>query len=379
MRVLAIALVLLASAATAAAQRHKLDINTETPEGQLLQNIGNESDEAKKLALLEDFAAKYPQHSGAAWVYEQMVATYVKAGQPDKALAAGDKLIALDPDDVEAAYACLQAAEASKDAALVIKWSNATSQAARKLAALPKPTAESEAEGWARNVDYARQMVVRTEYSLYATMLQVADPKQKVALGEALESRNPESQYLPQMADQRFQAYVQAGETAKGIALAEKTVAAGKGTVEMLLALAGNSNANKQPAQAIAFAKKAIEAAESKPKPEGVADADWAKWKTQITGRAHWTAGLAYAGENNWAAADKELRAALPGVKGSPEMEAEALFYAGLANYKLAAAGQTERARDALKFSEQCAAIPGRFQQQARANAKAIRGQYHIR
>ena len=36
-------------------QRTKIDINTETPEGQLLQQIGTEQDPEKKLALLEQF------------------------------------------------------------------------------------------------------------------------------------------------------------------------------------------------------------------------------------------------------------------------------------------------------------------------------------
>jgi tetratricopeptide (TPR) repeat protein len=369
----------LAAAAAASAQRHKLGtINAETPEGQLLQQIGTESDEAKKLALLEDFAAKYPKHEGVSWVYEQLVGSYTKAGQYDKVVETGEKAIAIDPADVDTAYACLQAAEAKKDPAMVIKWSGATSEAARKIVQSPKPTEADEAEEWTRRVDFAKQVDVRSEYSLYAAMLQTTDPKQKIALGEALERRNPQSQYLPQMADQRFQAYVQAGDAAKAVALAQKTVAAGQGSVEMLLALASDAMSKKQADQAVGYSKKAIEAAEAKPKPEGVADADWQSWKTQVTGNAHWIAGRTYAGQNKWSATDQELRAALPGVKANREMLAEALFYAGLANYRLAEAGDHQRARDALKFSEECAAIPGRFQVPARTNVKAIRSQYHI-
>jgi hypothetical protein len=109
-----------------------------------------------------------------------------------------------------------------------------------------------------------------------------------------------------------------------------------------------------------------------------VADADWEKWKTQMTSQAHWTAGLAYAGGAKWSLADKELRIALPGVKSDNAMFAEALFYLGLANYRLGEAGQTERIRDALHFSEQCAALPGRFQAPARTNVKAIQARYHV-
>jgi hypothetical protein len=57
-------------------------------------------------------------------------------------------------------------------------------------------------------------------------------------------------------------------------------------------------------------------------------------------------------------------------------MLAEALFYLGLANYRLAEGGQKERAGDAVRFSQQCAAIPGPFQVPARTNLKAIRAKY---
>jgi tetratricopeptide (TPR) repeat protein len=380
MRFFAIALALVTAVATASAQRHKpATIDSGTPEGQLLQQIGSESDEAKKLALMEDFVVKNPKHEGTNWLYELMIAGYSKAGQFDKALEAGGKLIAADPDDVESAYACLQAAEAKKDAELVIKWSAITSTAARKLAESPKPADTGDAEEWARRVDYAKQVDVRTEYSLYATLLQVTDPKKKILLGDALEQRNPASQYLPQMADQRFLAYVQAGETAKGMAIADKAIEKGQASVEMLLAAADAERSRKQYAKSIALAKQAVQAAAAKPKPEGASDADWTTWKTQIASRAHWTAGISAAAQNQWAAADQELRAALPGIRSSRDMLAEALFYLGLSNYRIAEAGTTERARDALRFSQECAAIPGRFQGPATTNVRAIRARYHIK
>ena len=60
------------------------------------------------------------------------------------------------------------------------------------------------------------------------------------------------------------------------------------------------------------------------------------------------------------------------------EFEAEALYYLGLANYRLAEKGQAERAPDALLFSRQSADIPSSFQQMARKNAEAIRTKFQI-
>src|SRR5947209_20584740 len=106
MRILLLALLL---AAGALAQRHKVNINTETPEGQLLQQIGQESDDAKKLALLEKFTQDYSKSENLAWVYGEMQPLYVKANQPEKAVNIGDKLIALDPDDLETSLDTLKA------------------------------------------------------------------------------------------------------------------------------------------------------------------------------------------------------------------------------------------------------------------------------
>src|SRR5690242_21734367 len=76
MRILLLALLL---AAGALAQRHKVNINTETPEGQALQAIGQESDEAKELAMLEKFTQDYAKSENLAWVYTQMQPLYTRS------------------------------------------------------------------------------------------------------------------------------------------------------------------------------------------------------------------------------------------------------------------------------------------------------------
>jgi tetratricopeptide (TPR) repeat protein len=379
MRIIAVTAALLSVIGTAAAQKHKVNINAETPQGQLLQQIGQESDEAKKTGLLEQFAAQYPKHEGEPWVYEQLVAAYAKAGQPDKLIAAGEKLLSLDPSDAETAHACLKAAlETKRDADLVLKWAVVTSDVARKVAQTPKPSDESEVESWTHNVDYAKQLDVYAEYSLYAMVLQTPDPKKKIALGDLLEQRNAQSQYIPMLAEQRFMAYIQAGDNDTAVALAEKTLAKDQSNAEMMLAVA-SGYIGRQNEKALEMSRKAIEATNARAKPEGLSDADWQTRKTQVIGRAEYMQGVVHAMSNKWAPADQSLRAALPGIANSPEMKAEALFYLGLANYRLAEAGDTERAREALRFSQECAAIAGRFQAPARQNVKAIQSRYRIR
>ena len=380
MKITAAAAIVLVTVGSAFAQRHKVSINAQTPEGQALQQIEQEFDEARRLTLLEQFAAQYPKHEGAAWVYEELVGAYAKANQPDKLIASGEKLLGLDPGDVEDAHTCLKAAlEAKRDPDLVLKWAVLTSESARKVAQIPKPAQEDQVEDWTRRVDFAKQVDIYTEYALYAMALQTPDTQKKSLLGEALEQRNPQSQYITQVAEQLFLAYIRTGENAKAVALAEKTLEKDQSNAEMLLAVADDYRTKRQADKVAELTAKAIQVAGSKPKPDGVSDADWSTWRTQIAGRANYVMGLTYAAQERWPQTDQALRAALPSAEASPDMKAEALFYLGLANYRIAEAGNIERARDALRFSEQCAAIPGPYQARARTNVRAIRSQYRVR
>jgi hypothetical protein len=205
MKTIAALFALALAAAPAWPQCHKLtEINTATPEGQLLQKAGLEDDPAQKLALQEQFATQYPQNEAVGWVYEQLLTAYVKANDADKALAVGDKLAALTPECVEDAQQTLKAAEMKKDPDLVLKWSAKTAELALKVVNSSQPTEADEVENWKARVDYARQVNTYTEYSLYAMALGTTDPKKQVALIEALQQRNPKSEYLAKAGDTLF-------------------------------------------------------------------------------------------------------------------------------------------------------------------------------
>src|ERR1700730_12190276 len=98
MRVIVI-LIVAALAAFGQPRKAVEEVDTEKPEGKLLQQIGNEPDPAKKAALMEEFAKQFPKIEGTAWILEQLQGIYIKANDPDKIIAAGDKLLAVDPHD----------------------------------------------------------------------------------------------------------------------------------------------------------------------------------------------------------------------------------------------------------------------------------------
>jgi tetratricopeptide (TPR) repeat protein len=372
MRYALLVLTLFLAAAPAWSQRHKVgEINAEKPDGALLQQIGQEKDDARKVALMEQFLTQFPKHAAAGWVLEQLQPLCVKAGQPDKIIAAGEKLVALDADDTEAALQTLKAYEAKKDAAAVLKWSAITSAAARKMVAAPKPSDADAVKAWTETVDYAKQVDTYTEYALYRAAIESPDPKVTIQLGEALQARNAKSEYMLKVSGPLFNAYRQTGASDKALALAEQVLAVDQTNEEMLVVVADSyMQGKKEPEKLHEYCAKAVELLNAKPKPDGVAEADWKKRKDLLQGIAYYMNGKQYFNENKFAPADKELRGALPLVGANAAMKPEVLFLLGMANYKM------EKAQDALNFFRECSAIKSPFQAPSLNNIKAVRGQY---
>jgi tetratricopeptide (TPR) repeat protein len=360
------------------ADRTKVDINTETPEGQMLQAIGTEEDPAQKRLLLEQFLEKYPMHPAVLWVQGQLQPIYVKAEEYDKAFAVSEKLLEADPADVEIAHGALKAAETKKDPDLVARWAVITSEAARKAAAKPKPEDEDEAEAWQRRVDYAKQVDVYTEYALLNAALMAQDPAKKIEIAEKLAERNPKSQYLGQLDPVLFLAYRQVNNNEKALEIAERTLATDSSNEDMLLFAATTYFDQKAHDRSLEYARKAVEVMKEKPAPEGVSAEQWEVRKKQVMGSGLWLQGMIYAGQRKYAEADRVLREALPYLEGNNAMLGPALFNLGLANYQL---GQknSKLIIDALRFNQECAKIPGPYQAQARKNVAAIQSQYRLR
>lgn len=372
-------LVVLSLAVPAPAQRHKLAaINAETEEGKILQSIGQEADPTKKLALMEEFVTKFPTHAASGWVYTQMQTAYAKANNPDKAIATGEKLLTLDAMDIDAAYANLKASEAKKDTDGVLKWSGVTSEIARKTVATPK-SAEQSDEEFAHAVDFAKQVDVYTEYSLYAMASQETDPQKVITLAETLEKRNPKSQYILMLMPRYAAMARQANALPAAVAYGERAYQRGQYSPDLLLLMADQSLQQRNPDKVVEYSDKIVQVMNG-PKPEGVADADWERKKTVTTGLAYWMAGTALAGQNKFPQADKMLRSALPLVKDNEQLYGTALFHLGLANYKMAQSSKNKtQMADAMNFSKQAAAIKGPLQAQAAKNVKVMQQEFGLK
>lgn len=369
---LAMVLFLPLMAASLSGQREKFTINLTTHEGQLLQQVKEEPDDAKKVTLMEQFLTQYPNHEGAVWVYSQMVVSCTNLGQLDKALAAADKVLAQDPSDLETAFAAMKAAEAKKDPDVVRKWAVRSSDLARKVAQVPK-AADEDDDAFKQRIDSAKHLDTYTEYVLFNSAVQTPEAARKVELLKTLVERAPDSTYLSQGYGLYFAALVQSGDIPAAVVVAEKLIAKGQGN-ELMLATAGDFylRQNREPQKVVDYSSKLIELVSATSKPDGVSDADWQKTQKYFLGLGQWMMGVVYCSQSKFGEANKVLRTALPLLEGNDETKAGALFNLGIANSHL------RNLADAVKYFEECAAIKSPYQPKCTENLKSIRSSYRV-
>jgi hypothetical protein len=275
-------------------------------------------------------------------------------------------------DKLEDTFQSLQEAVAKKDPAQVKKLVAEIAPLVKEALAEPAPQSDEEKAVWAQHIDYAKSVGPYMEYALFATSL--GTPAATVVdLTSTLEQLNPKSKYLDGAYLPYFVALNQTGGAAKIPAIAEKALENFPENVDLLGLMTDNSRNRSQNDRALAYANR-LTAALNKPKPEGMADADWARKRSMYLSIGYWTAGVISGERNDYAAADRNLRAALPLIQGNNARMGPALFHLGVANYQLGRQFLNKaRVLEGAKFSEQCALIPGPYADQARHNALVMK------
>jgi hypothetical protein len=362
-----------------AAFGQKLVIELDTLEGQMLQQIDGEQDAAKKMTLLETFAKQFPNHEAATWVLAAIQQAHLQNKDYDKVLAAGTRILSIDPLELSAAHNCLKAAEAKKDLDPTKLWSAQASQIARKVMQLKLPEygdSEQIAE-WKQKIAFARQVEQYTEYSLYFASLQTKDVKIRSNLIEALEQRNPASEYLAQMRTSH-NPVVRQVDIEEAVLSAEAQFQKGEWNEDLLLMVTTHyMQKQKETAKIISYSEKLLQILQTKGKPEDVSDSEWNTKKRNMIGSANWMIGLLSSTQERFAEADRYLRAALPYLSNS-DMLAGAYYHLGYVNYRIAEAGERIRIHDAIRFTQQCIAINSAVQAQATENLKAMKAEYAL-
>jgi hypothetical protein len=278
-------------------------------------------------------------------------------------------LIVAAPQNLDDSLQSLKDAVSKKDVAQIKTLAVQTLEAANKITSGPAPETEIDKE----QVSEARDAQAYAEYALYSAAIE-SEPDVKLDLFATLEQESPTSKYLNDGYVYYFAALTQTGAADKIPAIAEKAIKnlpTSPAVLAELLDLATQKNQNDK---AVSYAQRLISALAKRSKSEIMSDAEWQKKRNAMLGSAHLVVGVILAGQTHYYRADQELRAALPLVKGDEQQMATVLFNLGLANYSLGSTGMNKaQVLEAIRFSQQCAAIKSRYQEQAAHNVTAMK------
>ena len=232
-------------------------------------------------------------------------------------------------DELDDALERLKEAQTTRDAATVKKAAGDVFVLTCEIKATPAPAADAEKETWNQRMEAAKAAEVLSEYALYATAIQ-KDAATMIDLLSALEQQNPKSKYL----DDAYGAYIVAlGKTSGGAkranAVAEKALGNFPENEDVLFHVMNTAMAGKQPDRALALANRLVAVLNRHAKPPTVEQASWDRKRSAMFGQGYWTAGVISGEKGQYANADKNLRTALPMIKGSDAMMAPALFHLG--------------------------------------------------
>ena len=280
---------------------------------------------------------------------------------------------AVAADELDSTFQRLREAQAKDDPAEVKKVALQLHELACGIIATAAPADADEKEAWAAGVQNAKNADLYTEYALYATGIK-SQPATLVDLVSTLELQNPKSKYLDEAYGPYLLALSRTGSAAKVPRIAEKALGNFPENEDLLLVMVDSTRLQKQNDRALGYANRLIGALNKHTKPENLPVADWQRKRNLALAHGYWTAGVIYAEKGQYAAADKNLRAALPLVKGNDGMLGPALFHLGMANYHLGKMTMNKaRVLEGASFSEQAAAIESPYADQARHNALVMK------
>lgn len=362
-----------------AADRHKVDIDPESEDGILLQRIQQEPTLARKQALLEKYAAQYPQASSVAWVYEQLLSIYKDAKDEEKVIAIGNALLSVDPNDLDAAHDALRAAQATGATVLTRIFAERAWDIASKVVLTPKPPDPDDAADWNKQIEFAREVLSYSEFVLAKQAADEPDPAMRAALIEALQSRNPQSKFLPNTKKQTTIDLAKI-DPGKAAALAEQGLVKEPDNEDFLMTVADYKIGHeKDLPRVLTYSLRILELMKTKPKPATLNAEEWEQKKAKFTGWASWMAGVVYGKQAHYAQSDRYLREALPHILDNTRLLAAAYYYLGYDNYALAGElGDKSLALEAVKFSKLCAGINGPFRSLARQTLASVRNDFNL-
>jgi tetratricopeptide (TPR) repeat protein len=174
-----------------------------------------------------------------------------------------------------------------------------------------QPAAPAQTQPAASQPQQKKEIKDPAEYNAYVGAVQQTDAAAKISGIEAFLAQYPNSVMKEDALELLMGTYQGAGNQAKVIDTANRLLAANPNNVRALVLLAFNERGAQKWADARQHAERGLQALPGMVKPDGLADADFQKQKTQMGGLLNSVAGFAALQLKDNAAAEKYLRAAV--------------------------------------------------------------------
>lgn len=165
----------------------------------------------------------------------------------------------------------------------------------------------------------------QAEYNAYMSALKQTDPAAKAAAFEAFLQQYPNTVMKPEALEAVMAAYSEANNPLKSVEAANALLQADPTNLRALAVLAYNNRVAGQTGQnpqgvalAAKYGETGLQALQTKPRPEGMDDAAYEKFKTQLSAIFNGAVGVNALQTKDYATAQKALRAA---VDVSPNQE----------------------------------------------------------
>ncbi len=258
-------------------------IDTETEQGALITQAGTAEDNATRTQLLETFVEKYSDHAAINYVYLQLQGLHLPAGNFDKVITYGRKLLQVVPGDVEIRQNLTKAYEGKQDFGSLLPHLVETKPYAEKDTKLAEPEYEDEVEAWQAQIDYAKGVLQYIEYSIYTSLLKITDPAKKLEYMAALKEHYPEGKYAGSLGDMYVQIYQQQGDVEKMLAAMEASLESNPGNEGYVFTLAESATRQQQHDKAKGYAEQLVQLMGQKAKPENQTEEEWTKHKDLFT------------------------------------------------------------------------------------------------
>jgi tetratricopeptide (TPR) repeat protein len=339
-------------------------------EDHALTEINATADPARKLALIDKFAANLGKGDMAIVADDLYVNYYIGQKNYDKAFEYGDKLFALDPDNFENAVNMVRAANEKGDADKLMTYGEKAAGILQRYKAAPPPNG-TDADTWKRQQAQAlesnKDNIAYVEQSLFMAEYRTANAAKRAASLTHFAELFPDSPYATQALGVAATSYQQAQNIPKMLEVANGVLAKDPNNIGMLLLLSDYySEKGEQLDKAESSAKKVITLLETAQKPEGITDEQWQKQVSLQKGLALSALGQVSIQKKENAQAVENFKAAAPLLKADEGSYGRNQYWLGFALLNL------KRNAEAKEAFTQSASVNSPYKALAQAKLKGF-------